>query len=690
MTEAPVSKEVLFEDFFNLPKYRRALNELSLSYPQKKSLEVDYHDLDEYNIDLADELLERPHEVIEAAERAIENMGVLSPQGEIVKPHVRFHSIPESNKILIRNINSSWINRMLCLEGVITKITTVKPKISTAVFKCNSCERVYRIEQHRYQDALKTPGECVCGKKSFTLLVEDSEFVDVQRAEIQEPLEYMRGGEQAKSVTVWLSSDLTNKFVAGDKIEVTGVLKLNTGKKKSSVYDVFVDANHVKKLEQEFEEIEISEEDREWIHEMSKDPKIYEKIVASIAPSIYGHKEIKEAIALQLFGGTAGKVKPDGMKIRSDMHILLIGDPGTAKTQLLRYVKELAPKGIYVSGKSSSGAGLTATAEKDDFAEGGWTLKAGALVLAAGGIALIDEFDKMGDEDRSSMHEAMESQTISVAKAGIVTTFRANASILAAANPKYGRYDPFDPPAEQFNIPPTILSRFDLIFPIRDVLNPQRDSEMADHILLTHKLAAKSRREELTEEEKKDVIPVIEPEKLRKYIAYARKNSHPILSDEAIERIKRFYVDMRKLGETQKSVPITARYLEAIVRLAEASAKVRLSDTVELQDAERAIRLLQFSLREIGVDPETGQFDIDIIATGTPKSKADKIKTVRRIIKDISSEKGEATHADVLEEAKKNGINPEDLEEILNVLRREGDIYSPKHGVYKPAERREG
>jgi len=688
MTEAPVSKEAVFEDFFNTPKYKKALNELALKYPKKMSLEVDYKDLDEFSIELADELLERPHEVIKAAEKAVENMGILSVQGELLKPNVRFHSLPESNQVLIRDLNSSWINKMLSLEGVITKITTVKPKIRTAVFQCNSCERVYRIEQDEQNDVLSQPFQCACGKKSFTLLVEDSDFVDVQRAEIQEPLEYMRGGEQAKSITVRLSSDLTNKFVAGDRIEISGTLKLDTGKKKSSIYNIFIDANHIKKLEQEFEEIELSEEDENWIKETSKDPKIYEKIVASIAPSIYGHKEIKEAIALQLFSGTHGKIKPDKMKIRSDMHILLIGDPGTAKTQLLRYVKDLAPKGIYVSGKSSSGAGLTATAEKDDFAEGGWTLKAGALVLAAGGIALIDEFDKMGDEDRSSMHEAMESQTISVAKAGIVTTFRANASILAAANPKYGRYDPYDPPAEQFNIPPTILSRFDLIFPIRDVLNPQRDGEMADHILLTHKLAAEHAKN-LTEEEKQSVLPVIDPERMRKYIAYARKNCNPILSEEAIEKIKRFYIDMRKLGEAQKSVPITARYLEAIVRLAEASAKVRLSDTVEIQDAERAIRLLQFSLREIGVDPETGQFDIDIIATGTPKSKADKIKTVRRIIKEISAEKGEASHAEVLEEAKAKGINPEDLEELLNTLKREGDIYSPKHGLYKPAEKRE-
>jgi len=355
---------------------------------------------------------------------------------------------------------------------------------------------------------------------------------------------------------------LTNVIVPGDKIQVTGVLRLQTPKFKKAVYDTFVDCNHVIRIEKEFEELELTDEQEKEIIELAKDPKLYDKLIASVAPSIYGHDEIKESIALQLFGGTPRKVKSDGMRIRPDMHILLIGDPGTAKSQLLMYVNQLAPKSVYASGKSSSAAGLTATAEKDDFSEGGWTLKAGALVLAAGGVALIDEFDKMGEEDRSSMHEAMESQEIHVAKAGMIATFKANASILAAANPKFGRFDPYEMPAAQFNITPTIMSRFDLIFPIKDELDVKKDTELADHILTSHFTSAVKERGNYDKEEMEKaearVKPTIDPEMLRNYIAYARSNVYPVLTEEAMNRIKSFYLDLRKMGEKSNSIPITA------------------------------------------------------------------------------------------------------------------------------------
>ncbi|NYZ79629.1 ATP-binding protein, partial [Candidatus Micrarchaeota archaeon] len=366
----------------------------------------------------------------------------------------------------------------------------------------------------------------------------------------------------------------------------------------------------------------------------------------------------------------------------------------TAKSQLLQYVQMLSPKGIYVSGKSSSAAGLTATAEKDDFGEGGWTLKAGALVLAAGGMAMIDEFDKMGDEDRSSMHEAMESQEIHVAKAGIIATFKANASILAAANPKYGRFDPNELPAAQFEIPPTIMSRFDLIFPIKDVLDEKRDREMADHILTSHFTSGMKLKKDYNvadiEAREKRVQPIIDKGLLRNYIAYARINYSPVLTEEAMAKIKDFYLELRKMGEGQGSVPITARYLEGIVRLSEASAKGRLSDTVGIEDAERAIKLLKYSLKEIGMDPETGRLDIDIIATGQSHSRVDKIRTVMKLIKRLNADFGEAKHEDIIEECKVQNLKPEEAEEIINQLKRGGEIYSPKYGVYKPTEETKG
>ncbi|MCD6414468.1 MAG: minichromosome maintenance protein MCM, partial [Candidatus Diapherotrites archaeon] len=511
---------------------------------------------------------------------------------------------------------------------------------------------------------------------------------------VQEPLEAMIRGEQAKNIDVWLEGDLTNRFYPGDKVLITGILRLIPPKTKGAVYSIYLYAVNIEKLEKEFEELELTPEEEKEIIKLSKDPEIYEKIIQSIAPSIYGYKEVKEALALQLFGGTRNKVLPDGIHIRPDIHILLIGDPGTAKSQMLNYIYSLAPKAVFVGGKSATGAGITATAEKDEFGEGGWTLKAGALVLASGGHAMIDEFNQMSEEDRSAMHEAMEQQRISIAKAGIVTTFKAETSILAAANPKFGRFDPYEMPAEQFDIPPTLLSRFDLIFPIRDIIDEETDRNMANHILAGHQtsiIRSEHMKGILTEKEleaaEKRITPLIDPAILRRYIAYARKNYNPILTKEAAERIKNYYVELRGLGKQQGAIPTTARQLEALVRLAEASAKGRLSKLVEIDDAERAIKLHQYVMREIMMDRETGRYDIDIIASGKPKSRMDRVRSLYHLVRKLCEENDVVTHDMVIEEAKQANMQVDDIDSLLSELKKNGDIYSPRHGQYKIPEK---
>jgi replicative DNA helicase Mcm len=678
-----------FEEFLNA-KYRSEMERLASVYPDEKSISIDYKVLEEYDTDLADELIQNPYPIAKAAQDAISQMNFLNPKGEKVRLNIRFVGFPEDGKTLVRNVDSEHIGKFLSMDGVVTTVTESRPKIVNAVFECKHCGRVYNIPQTDKMGKFSEPAGCVCERKNFQLLLEQCTFIDTQRAEIQEPLELLRGGEQAKKMELWIEDDLTSRIVPGDKVEITGTLNLHNPKARGSIYDKFLDVNSITQVQKEFENIKLTEEEERQIRELANDPKIYDKIVASIAPSIYGHSEIKEAIALQLLGGTQGKVKADGMKIRSDMHILLIGDPGTAKTQLLIYVNQLAPKGVYVSGKSSSAAGLTATAEKDESTDGRWTLKAGALVLAAGGMASIDEFDKMNEEDSSAMHEAMESQVIHITKAGIHAMFKANTAILAAANPKYGRFDPNESPAAQFNIPPTLISRFDLIFPIKDELDEAKDREMVKHILTSHFTAgvkakgSYDKKEMLKAEER--VLPAIEPELLRSYIAYARKEIKPLLTKEAMDKIEAFYVDLRKMGQRQKSVPITPRYLEAIIRLAEASAKGRLSETVDLEDSERAIRLMKFCLSGVGVDPETGKFDIDIIAVGASRSKQDRLKVVYRAVKALSEGTEGATHEALLEEAKTQGLRGEEFEDALSSLLRNGDVYKPRHGIYRPAD----
>jgi len=354
--------------------------------------------------------------------------------------------------------------------------------------------------------------------------------------------------------------------------------------------------------------------------------------------------------------------------------MLLLGDPGAAKSQLLKAATRIAPKSMFVSGKSASAAGLTATVVKDELTKG-WALEAGAMVLASGGICAIDELDKMSDDDTSAMHEALEQQTISIAKANIRATLRCETTVLGAANPKFGRFDPFGDIAKQINFPPALISRFDLIFIIRDIPDKKRDEKIAGHILYSHK-------------DKSKTIAKLSPDFLKKYIAYTKEHIKPVLTNEAIEKIKEFYIAIRNAAgddeeNSQKSVPITARQLEAIVRLAEAYAKINLDKQVKLEYAEKAIDLLMYCLKRIGIDPKTGELDIDRITTGVTASTRNLYKLVQNIIDKLEKEVPEIKLELILEEAKKQNISKSDVEKTLNKLKQEGLIFEPRKNIYK-------
>jgi replicative DNA helicase Mcm len=433
----------------------------------------------------------------------------------------------------------------------------------------------------------------------------------------------------------------------------------------------------------------------ERIKMLSRDPEVYTKLQRSIAPSIYGLEQEKELLMLQLFGGVA-KTLPDGTRIRGDIHCLLVGDPGTAKSQLLRYIAQLAPRAIYTSGKSSSAAGLTAAAIKDDLAPGQWTLEAGALVLADKGLAAVDELDKMNPQDRDAMHEAMEQQTISVAKAGITATLQSRCAILGAANPKFGRFDPHTFMIEQIDLPPALMSRFDVIFPLSDKPNHERDREMAEHILRSHHRGERdaSRRYQIeqgvaveTEEAERDQFtPIVPAEFMRKFVAYAKRAVFPILSPAAINKIRDYYVEIRKQGEGESAaVPMTARQLEAFVRISEASARVRLSGTVDIEDAERAIRIVQYYLRKIAGEAG-GALDIDIIAAGTSRAQREAARTLLEIIRQLDGGAG-VTEEDIIARATSEGIEESRARSMLGRLSEQGQIYAPDRRHYKVASR---
>lgn len=657
-----------FQDFID-SEYKKELNKIINK--GLKSLIVDFNDLAEFDPSLAEQLLEEPEDSIRAAVIALDNLGL---SGKNIRFRIR--NLPKAQSTLIRNIRSHHLNKLISFEGIVRQSSDVRPQVTQARFECPSCGDIITILQ--IDTRFKEPTRCSCGRKGkFRLLGKD--LVDAQRLVLEEAPEMLEGGEQPKRLSVFLKEDLVEpkmerKTTPGSKVKIIGVVKevpvyLKTGA-QSIRYDLIAETNYIEPVQETSADIEISGEEEDAIKSLSKDPHIYDKLVMSVAPSIWGHDRIKEALVLQMMGGVK-KVRDDGTRTRGDMHILLVGDPGSGKSQLLQFISKTAPRARFVSGKGASSAGLTASVVRDEFLKG-WALEAGALILANSGILCIDELDKIPQEDTSALHEALEQQTVTIAKANIQAVLRAETAVLAAANPKLGRFDPYKPLADQIDMPPTLINRFDLIFPIRDLPNKEIDEKIAKHILKIQKDPVK-------------VQSIIPAELLKKYIAYVKQKVHPVLSDAAITEIKDFYVGLRNKGsmgdDAIKPIPITARQLEALVRLAEGNARIRLGKQITKHDAKRAISILKHCLEIVGLDPETGQIDIDRISTGITASQRSKIVVIRELIYDLEENIGKSIPLEeVINGAAEKGIQQDQVEEIIERLKREGEIFEPRRG----------
>jgi replicative DNA helicase Mcm len=863
-----------WEEFFEATDYRVKVIEVADQYPEQRSVYVVYDQLDLFDPDWADYVLQHPVRSLHFGRQA---MRKLLPHGrEKVAIQLRMKSLPKDSKVEVRKIRSEHLGRLIAVEGLVRKATEVRPKIVDALFQCARCGMIIKEPQEGMY--FKEPMECYkeqngCGRTAsstkFKLLSEDSRYVDTQKVEIQENPEGLRGGAQPERLTGYIEDDLAGFVSPGDRLIMNGIIRsVQKGAvQKSTLFDINLDVLSVELKTQEYEEVSITEDDEMEILRQARDPTLFKKIVASISPTIYGYDREKEAIALQLFGGVH-KSLDDGTKIRGDIHILLVGDPGVAKcvtgdtdvllsdqstvkikevveeaiakgpvekvddgvwapldlriftfsnrgaidygkavrawrrasppkmlcittksgrkltvtpthplfvqngpwiqfraanflfvgqnvavatqagltgydetlgyqrgldwdpivskeevpaqeewvydlevegthnfitngiishnSQILRYMADLAPRGIYASGKSSSAAGLTAAAVKDEFGEGRWTLEAGALVLADLGLASIDELDKMDDKDRSSMHEAMESQSVSVAKAGITARLQCRCSILGAANPKYGRFEESQFISDQIDLPPALMSRFDLIFAMTDKPDSEKDARITSHILKVHRRGEILGNQDLSDlpgmdieammQESSMLEPVYDKEFLRKYVAYSKRIT-PILTDEAVKLISDNYLNIRKMGEGEsKSVPITARQLEAYVRLAEASARARLSRIVTLDDARRSVAIVEYYLRKIA--GEAGKLDIDIIATGTSRSQREQIVSIRAIIQENADRDKGISIDQLISLAEQESIPEERVRTLIKRLYESGEIFSPTVGYYKLASER--
>lgn len=663
-----------FQNFFKTEEYRKRLSQMAMG--GRTSVIVAFEDLLAFDQKLAEELLDKPEEYLKhASNAAFAQLQIEDPEYADRIPLVDVRLVGLLEVAPLRKLGSEQMGKIVMVEGIVVRASPVRPMVMQGAFRCKRCGTITPVKQTG--SFLKAPFACSspdCGSKgAYEFVLEESTFIDSQELRIQERPEDLPPGQLPRTLGIKLvGKEIADVARPGDDVSVVGQVRAQPptlpGVGKLRAFILHLDANSIEVLGKELETAMPSPEEEEKILELARDPWIHQKIINSIAPSIYGYDHIKEAIMYLLFGGVP-KNLPD-ITIRGEMNALLIGDPGTAKSQLLQYVSRIAPRGLYTSGRGTTAAGLTAAVIREK--GGGMSLEAGALVLADKGIACIDEMDKMRPEDRVAIHEAMEQHTVSVAKGGIVATLNARTAILAAANPTLGRYEPHRTVAENISLPVTILSRFDLIFVLRDVPNKESDAKMSMHILELHRKGSSP------------VEPPISAELLRKYISYA-KSFKPVLSLDALKRLNDFYLAMRSASEAEGSpVAITARQLESLVRTAEARARAALKKEVQAEDAEAAVAIMKRSLEEVGIDLSSYKIDIDIIMTGRSKSMRDRLQIILTALIEMEKETGmvekESLETELEEKYK---ISRAEADRLLSQLLREGTIYEPREGYLK-------
>lgn len=597
------------------------------------SLTVDMEHIIAYNEDIGQKVAEEPSEVLPIFERAVRevaqrivypsiaaeqnsnNTNSADQQAAQANTQAAIAAIPNcqviltsnSNPISIRELSATYISKLVRIPGIIISSSTLSSKAISLQLVCRNCHHMHRIEVGSGFAGISMPRACLsnstdptkpkCPPNPYVVWHEKSTFIDQQSLKLQEAPDMVPVGEMPRHIVLSVDRNLCNRVTPGTRCSVIGIYSIFQKTKLKGtpsavavrnpylrVVGIQQDAGHDLMRNMVFTE----EEEEEFIN-MSKKEDLYQIFSESIAPSIWGNDDVKKAIACLLMGGSK-KILPDGMRLRGDINVLLLGDPGTAKSQLLKFVEKVSPIAIYTSGKGSSAAGLTASVQREAGSRE-FYLEGGAMVLADGGVVCIDEFDKMRDEDRVAIHEAMEQQTISIAKAGITTILNSRTSVLAAANPIFGRYDELKSPGENIDFQTTILSRFDMIFIIKDEHSDQRDKDIAQHVLSIHTNGARS---EIAGE-----IPI---EKMKRYIAYCKAKCAPRLSPEAAQALSSAFVEIRETVKQQEqdanersSIPITIRQLEAIIRISESLAKLRLSPQVTKDHVQEALRLFQCS-----------------------------------------------------------------------------------------------
>ncbi|KAJ6627288.1 MCM-domain-containing protein [Mycena sp. CBHHK59/15] len=605
---------------------------------KQRILEVDLRHVSLYNDELAHAIQDSPAETLplfeNAAAKAARSIlfpltGVGRTEAERKKnaedaaeaiPSIQINLRSGLNMLQFRDLTANTMNKLVRIPGIVISASVLSSRATKLHLQCRSCRSTKDIHPSggmggvgggsdrglpRFCDAPEVGGtKNDCPIDPYLIVHSKSTFADQQTLKLQEAPDMVPVGELPRHMLLSVDRFLTGKVVPGSRVVATGIYSTFQSAKNKNAGAAALRQPYLRVVHLELSSgpsngsgsnpfgVQFTPEEEEEFGEMARSEGFYERFARSVGPSIYGSLDIKKAITCLLFGGSK-KILPDGMRLRGDINVLLLGDPGTAKSQLLKFVEKVAPIAVYTSGKGSSAAGLTASVQRDTVSRE-FYLEGGAMVLADTGVVCIDEFDKMRDEDRVAIHEAMEQQTISIAKAGITTVLNSRTSVLAAANPVFGRYDEGRSPGENIDFQTTILSRFDMIFIVKDEHNEQRDKMIAKHVMNIQMNRANENPEEAVGELSLDVM--------KRYIAYCKSKCAPRLSAEAQEMLSSHFVSLRKQvqqverdNDERSSIPITVRQLEAIIRISESLAKMTLSTVVQNHHVEEAIRLFKFS-----------------------------------------------------------------------------------------------